>query len=253
MCLTYGRPPALLGEAVESFLRQDCEGPKELLVLNDFDQQTIVIDHPDVVVVNSGKRFRTVGEKRNACAALASHDILFVWDDDDIYLPHRISYSIAKMQSAERYRRFFKPSKALTLNNGVIGGPNANLYHSGSVWTRDFFDEVGGYPHMGSGQDMALELRFEEADKPHKCNFNAIAPEEIFYLYRWGGTGSFHLSGFGRDRDGSRPGNVKVEEYVERKLGEGLVPTGRIEITPAWEFDYTALVADHLKSPTAAT
>jgi GT2 family glycosyltransferase len=44
MCLTYGRPK-VLEEAIESFLRQDYKGEKELVVLNDFADQTLVFDH----------------------------------------------------------------------------------------------------------------------------------------------------------------------------------------------------------------
>ncbi len=115
MCLTYGRPTWVVNEAVESFVRQDYAGERELVLLNDCAQQTYSCDHPDVVVVNTGRRFKTVGEKRNACAALAQHDLLCVWDDDDIYLPHRLSFSVRMMREHERYRRFFKPSKAFVL------------------------------------------------------------------------------------------------------------------------------------------
>ncbi|HUT14422.1 MAG TPA: hypothetical protein VMY42_28310, partial [Thermoguttaceae bacterium] len=40
-------------------------------------------------LLSLGKRFRTLGEKPNACAALASADVdaFAVWDDDDICLP----------------------------------------------------------------------------------------------------------------------------------------------------------------------
>ena len=91
LCLTYGRP-AQLEEAIESFLRQEYAGAKELIVLNDYAEQHLRCDRPDVRVVNIARRFRTVGEKYNAAAALATHDLLFVWDDDDLYLPHRLAF-----------------------------------------------------------------------------------------------------------------------------------------------------------------
>ena len=49
LCLTYGRG-RLLEEAIESFLRQDWPGPKELIVLNDHPDQELVIDHPEILV-----------------------------------------------------------------------------------------------------------------------------------------------------------------------------------------------------------
>jgi len=247
MCLTYGRPAYIVEESIECFLKQDYEGEKELIVLNDFDKQTYVFEHPQVKIINIPQRFKTVGEKRNAAASLCSHDILFVWDDDDVFLPHRISYTIQQMQEHKRYENFFKPARALTLNDNVISGPKGNLFHSGGAWSRKFFDEVGGYPHMGSGQDWGLEVKFEKSDKFEKKNYNKIPIEEIYYIYRWSGTGTFHLSGFGQDKKNKETGNKKVEEYIQRKIEKGEVPTGEIFLKPHWSVDYLQMVTDYIK------
>lgn len=241
MCLTYARPKILVEEAVYSFLNQDYRGEKELLILNDFDQQQLHFDHPQVTVVNLPVRFHSVGEKRNAAAALCRHDLLAVWDDDDIYLPHRLSFSVARY---DEKKRFFKPSKAFVLNDGLISGPKANLFHGGSLWHRTLFDQVGGYPHMGSGQDLEIELKFDKVIRQPK-NYDAIRPWEIFYLYRWSGTRSYHLSGFGKDSGGS-PGNAKVMEYVNRKLKNGQLECGEILLEPRWACNYPRLVETHL-------
>lgn len=240
MCLTYGRPH-LLEEAIESFLRQDYTGTKELIVLNDLDRQTIFFDHPEVRVINVPKRFRTVGEKRNACAALTSHDLLFVWDDDDIYLPHRLSYSVRMFDPK---KSFFKPSSAFALNDGVLKGPQRNLFHSGSCWSRALFDQVRGYAHMGSGQDLEIEQLFENIIGKGK-NFD-IKPQDIFYIYRWAGTGAFHLSGFGKDKPGEKTGNEKVAESVLQKLNSGKLQSGEIYINSHWKCDYSRIVTEYL-------
>jgi glycosyltransferase involved in cell wall biosynthesis len=96
ICLTYARP-ALLEEAIYSFLQQDYRGTKELIVVKDYTEQVLELDHPEVLVVNVPKRLRTVGEKMNFAVALAAHDVLFVWDDDEVYLPHRLGFSVAKL------------------------------------------------------------------------------------------------------------------------------------------------------------
>jgi glycosyltransferase involved in cell wall biosynthesis len=245
MCLTYGRPH-LLEEAIQSFLLQDYAGSKELIVLNDCEAQHLEFQHPEVHVVNVSRRFRTVGEKRNTCAALAAHDLLFVWDDDDIFLPHRISYSVKMF---EEKKRFFKPSKAFSLSEGKLSGPKSNLFHSGSCFSKQLFDEAHGYCHMGSGQDMELELTFERIIGREK-NYNGIQPEEIYYLYRWGGTGSFHLSGFGRDKPGKESGNQKAAKYVEKQIAERRVPIGAVKLTPHWRINYSELVRDYIQSLT---
>ena len=241
MCLTFGRPVRVLEEAVYSFLNQDYHGEKELLILNDFTQQTVIFEHPQVTVVNAPRRFPTVGEKRNVAAALCRHDLLAVWDDDDIFLPHRLSFSLSRY---DEKRRFFKPTRALVLNNGVIGGPIANLYHSGGMWHRSLFDEVGGYAHMGSGEDLDIEAKFKKVIGPEK-NYDAIHPCEIYYLYRWLGTQSYHLSGFGRDGSG-KSGNDMVMDFVLGQLREGSIRAGEIALRPRWSVDYSQLVKDYI-------
>src|SRR5262249_3306287 len=190
ICLTYGRPE-VLEEAIYSFLHQDYPGRKELIVLNDYEGQHLTCDHADVQVFNVPKRFRTVGEKMNAAVALAAHDLLFVWDDDDIYLPHRLSFSVARF---EPNKGFFKPDKAWMWNNGEVSGPTKNLFHVGSCWSRALFDAVRGYGAEGTGYDLIFERRLKQ-HFPGLIIPYAIEPHDIYYLYRWAGTGSYHMSG----------------------------------------------------------
>ncbi len=241
MCLTYGRPQ-LLEEAIHAFLQQDYEGPKELIVLNDFPRQNLSFKHPEVKIINVAKRFRGIGEKRNACAALATHDWLFVWDDDDIFLPDRIRFSMEKMNVT---RGYFKPDKAFMLDNGVLSGPVVSFFHSGACYSRKLFDKVHGYLHMGAGEDV----QFEKAVQQVLTNkdYNVTDPAEIFYLYRWAGTGSYHLSGYGKDQPGEVLGHRKVADYVNRQIEVGKIPTGNIPLNPVWRADYVQMKADYLK------
>lgn len=241
MCLTFARPQRLVEETVYSFLNQDYPGEKELVILNDFKHQTIVFEHPEVTVVNVPARFHSVGEKRNAVAAMSRFDLLAVWDDDDIYLPHRLSFSVSRYNEQTR---FFKPSQALVLNDGMISGPRENLFHGSSMWHRSLFDEVGGYPHIGSGEDLNIEAKFKKVIGARIwCDIRA---SEIFYVYRWYGTQSYHLSSFGRDEPG-KSGNDHVMEYALRHLESGDIPRGEIALTPQWSVNYVQLVADYVK------
>lgn len=246
ICLTYARP-ALLEEAIHSFLQQDYPGTKELIVLNDYAAQVLELDHPEVLVVNVPKRLRTVGEKMNLAVALAAHDILFVWDDDDIYLPHRLSFSVAKLAARPG---FFKPDKAWMLSNGTLEGPFHNIFHVGSCWTRRWFDEVSGYPAEGTGYDLVFEQRLEERFKGAMAVYD-IRPEDIYYIYRWGGTGSYHMSGFGAYEPGANAGHQQVEDYVQSCARQGELPRGRVRLVPRWQRDYCAAVAALLKSAPA--
>lgn len=241
MCLTYGRPQ-VLEEAIQSFLLQDYPGPKELVVLNDCAEQSLICSHSEVRIINVTARFRTVGEKRNACAALARHDILFVWDDDDIYLPWRLSLSIRKF---DLDRGYYKPTRAWMLRNHRLDGPEANLFHSSACFTRDLFNRTRGYPHCGSGQDWGIEVDFARMMGGRKDD-RTLSDQELFYVYRWEGTGSYHLSAFGRDEGQSITGNTQVADFVEEEMRRGAVPRGEVLLHPTWRRDYLALVRQRL-------
>jgi len=102
ICCTYKRPK-LLAEAVESFLRQDYPAAqRELIVLDDAGQYGNQVGN-GWRIVSSPVRFRTLGEKRNASAALVSPEVdaYCVWDDDDIYLPWHMSAAAVALATAD--------------------------------------------------------------------------------------------------------------------------------------------------------
>ena len=241
ICLTYGRPE-LLEEAIYSFLLQDYAGRKELIVLNDYSGQTLHFDHPEVQVINCPKRFRTLGEKINVAVALAAHDLLFVWDDDDIYLPHRLHFSV---EHFEPQKGFFKPDKAWFWTHGELRGPSKNLFHVGSCWSRRLFDGVRGYVAEGTGSDFIFEERLDK-HFPGAIEPYAIRPEEIYYIYRWGGTGSYHMSGFGDYKAGENIGHDQVASFVQQRVKRGEIRQGAIPLQPHWKTDYRQLVSSYI-------
>jgi len=103
ICCTYRRVREL-STAIECFLRQDYID-REMVVLDDAGQfaADALNGLPGVKLVSSPIRFRTLGEKRNASAALVSPDVeaYCVWDDDDIYLPWHMSASAAALKDAD--------------------------------------------------------------------------------------------------------------------------------------------------------
>lgn len=247
-CLTYGRP-RLLEEAIHSFLRQDYAGPKELVVLNDYADQTLELDHPEVQVINLPKRFRTLGEKMNAAVALASHDLLFTWDDDDVYLPHRLSFSVAAFDPG---KGFFKAASAWLWSHDNLSGPVAqSRFHAACCWSRSLFDAIGGYAADGSGTDAIFENQLA-ARFPGATESFAVTPEETYYVYRWGGTGSYHLSGFGGAKPGRNGGYAEVAARVARQAESGEIPLGRIVLEPHWKHDYPRWIADALAAQRTA-
>jgi glycosyltransferase involved in cell wall biosynthesis len=238
ICLTYGRPE-LLEEAIYSFLRQDYPGTKELIVLNDFDQQQLTFEHPEVHVLNLPRRFRSVGEKANAAVALAAHDLLFVWDDDDIYLPHRLALSVERF---DWRLGFFKSARAWFWNDGQLSGPDANVFHGGSCWSRELFSSVRGYAALDNGYDQEIEARFAAA-RPGATAPADLRADDLYYLYRWGGTRSYHVSGFAQTDL-----HQAVADSVSEQIHLGQLKVGEISLAPAWRADYLGLVREYLAS-----
>lgn len=158
VCPTFNRPPAhqwLVEEAVESFLRQDYPH-RELIVLNDCPGQVLRLDHPKVVVINVGRRFRTLGEKINAAVGLSQGELIAPWDDDDTSLPWRLCRSIEILGQADHYN----PSRYWFIDRKGLHGEHAmGLAHGCSMFTRRGFDLVGGYPHTSGTQDLEIEKR----------------------------------------------------------------------------------------------
>jgi len=237
VCPTYGRPVHILEECVECFLRQDYVGKKELIILNDHPLQFFEYEHPQIKIINCNKRFRTLGEKENASVALASHDIIFIWEDDDIFLPHRISYSIKMFDSDKGY---FKPSHAFVMNDGVLQGPEANLFHSQACWYKKIFDCIGGYGHVNVGADTILEMRFEKYLKEiGYIKDDSIELRNIFYIYRWGGTGTFH---------GSWWDESSMNKEVDNFIIKNNIPMGKIKLNPHWNIDYNDLINNFINT-----
>jgi glycosyltransferase involved in cell wall biosynthesis len=230
----------MLEEAIEAFLRQDYEGEKELVVLNDFDQQVLRFEHPEVRVINTPTRFATIGEKRNAAIAACSHDLIAVWDDDDICLPHRLSYS---MKSYDPELRFYKGNCVFMYQYGRIKEIRNQRPHAASLWHRSLFNEVGGYAEIDSGEDKDLELRFWRVIPYREF---PIDDHDVYYIYRWWATGSYHLSQPPIANNPDGPPHERILAYAMQEIRHGRAPTGFIELRPNWSADWPAVAAEFL-------
>ena len=227
-CPTYGRAHCL-EEAIECFLRQDYAGPKELVILNDYSDQQLSFDHPEVKVYNLPYRITPLGAKFNGTVALCSGDVLMCWEDDDIYLPNRISYSLSQMQDEV----FHTVTGFLEAEQRVIP-PSSNLFHATHALTKRLFDEIGGYPEK---DQCSIDVEFIQKinDKLKRQYSKTIPIEDAFYIYRWSSIDSYHGSGWGPDKTDV---SEAVEKLIEAKARQGSVPTGLVELKPNWRYEY---------------
>jgi predicted O-methyltransferase YrrM len=156
---TYGRPK-LVPESVAMFLAQDYRN-KELIILNDCPGQEFVASLPGVLVINDPARHPTLGEKRNAAIEAARGSLIAVWDDDDVYLPWRLSYCVKRMQ--ELRTPFLLPheywaywgEEVLHHNQAVPGW----IGHPLAIFRKDLWQQAGGYPNITLGEDASFFQR----------------------------------------------------------------------------------------------
>ncbi|ADB18363.1 hypothetical protein Psta_3706 [Pirellula staleyi DSM 6068] len=187
-CCTYLRP-RLLGHLIECFLRQDYHKDlRELVILDDagqYDNQS----GEGWRIISIPRRFNTLGEKRNACIALASSDSqgFLVADDDDIYLPHWFQTHAEALRRAE----WSRPSLILAESaQGLKEHSSGGLYHAGWAFRKETFYRANGYPFMNNGEDQELAERFVSV-KASQFDPCQIAPP--FFVCRTE-TDSYHLS-----------------------------------------------------------
>lgn len=192
LCLTFNRFPRysmLVEQAVACFLKQT-DTNAELILCNDTPGQTIIIDHPRIRVLNVPERFPTLSDKITHMIAQARGELLCRWDDDDLHLPHRLSYSRARLGDrlewrAENYWLDWPPRERVEVKHPANS-------HVMSLWRREVLDIIGGYPPKRSGdEDQAFNAALVQAGFPFRGE--TIPAAEIYYVYRWGVSDS-HLS-----------------------------------------------------------
>jgi glycosyltransferase involved in cell wall biosynthesis len=246
---TYGRIPRftyLIEEAVESFLRQTYQD-KELIICNDTPGQHLIFHHPQVRVINASHRFHTLGEKLHFMLEKAKGDYICRWDDDDISLPWRLSYSVAKIygMSPRHDSQFdftygkpllkeWRPENHWYCPRG--GQPsittNPGNTHIAAIWHRSVIFEAGvkypGFECPSGLEDQTFTRHLRSLGYPQHGDI--LPMEDIFYLYRWGVSNN-HLSGKGG-------GDTMQHTYADI----GAVPPlqGEFVIKPQWHSNHSA-------------
>jgi hypothetical protein len=215
---------------VESWVRQDYDGPKELLICNDKPDQELVCDVEGVRVWNFDKKFATLGGKYNWMFNQARGEYVTPWEDDDIFLPHRISAAVDALES--RDLDYYKIPWAYYVNNGMITGTTANLFYCSGMWRRSLLQRTTMCDEVQANADQTIERKLQDACDPERYLIDELeSPERIFYMYMWGGR-TAHLSGWGSD-----PGALEAAQAILDKES----PTGTVHVIPGYDHDYEGM------------
>lgn len=223
MCPTYGRP-ILLGESIKCFLDQDYEN-KELIIINDQVGVSLRMSPlPDNIwIYNHPKRFDSLGQKRNYLKSLVHGEYCCTWDDDDLYVPYRLSESVYFMEMYPECD-IIKPKEAFISINNTVYKAAANRFHTQAIIRRSYIDKTQ-YPLQSIGEDNVFE---------RNANIKLIDMFPNFWMiYRWhmGETGIYHIS--------QSPANLEKESWDSvLKFEEYNKVKGEVMIKAEFQKDY---------------
>jgi hypothetical protein len=230
-------PPEMHNEAVACFLDQDYQGPKELIIYNNDADLFLTFDHPQVKIINTARKGRTLGQLTMDAIAHCRYPLLAVWDDDDIRLPWHLS-GLAKQLGDKDFIRF-RPIYILNYNK-IVSWAYGSTGHGGCVFRKDKFYEYGGYDVSRSVDcDTHLIAMFESRGNSVLWD---CSPIETTFLYRWA-TGSTHVSGF-RVQDNVM--DLVENQHKMQKEKEGSI-SGIYEIQPRLRENYVQMVENFIK------
>ncbi len=236
ICPTYGRPPRhqhLLEEAIESFIRQDWP-EKELIVVNDCPEQMLELKdpRPDVRIVNMPYRLPSLGDKYNAAVKASYGKYICSWDDDDISLSRRLSFSVEQIGDCH----YHNPRRYWFLDGAGLHHEHPSGYaHNASMYSVAAWKTVGGYRAVSGCQDAYMDRALRElgpiVETPE------LPPSKWSYIYRWG-VSPCHLSAF---PDANRESKTYYDNMTKRET-----KPGKYVLRPHYDQDYEAMCRDHI-------
>lgn len=237
IALAFARVPQL-EQAIKNFLAQNYGGERELIVLNSFPKQTLKGNFPNVRIINLDDRPATLGDCRNLAIEAATGEIILCFDEDDL---HHSSFIQSMAVHFEDGIDWVWQDRMFYAENGriiktAVGSPNVFGFRK-AAWA-----QCGKFDSMNTGEDAKLMKRIT-ALKGKRIN---VSPAEITFIYQWGNSSGYHLSGHGFDEAGAATGYWKVGELVEQQAAAMLIPTGEITLKPTMRLNPDEMIADWL-------
>ena len=234
--ITYGRVD-MLEESLYSFLQQN-HSSKELIIVNDYPEQKLIFDHPQVKIYNLDQTFSTIGAKENFATEKCNGEIVCQWDDDDVALPNHLDNVIEQFTDDVNILHwktgvFYNEPKITEV--GWIG-------NSGIVFRKSAWEAVGKHPIENAGYDMTFVQNLHAYGGR---KFAEMPKEKASWFYMWGGRG-YHMSGQGHDVKGKPNVIQRHSLHIENLRKQGKIPTGDIVLKPHWRKDYKQMLTDFL-------
>jgi glycosyltransferase involved in cell wall biosynthesis len=211
ICPTYGRLP-FLGRVLASFLDQDYVD-KELLFINDDKNVRLTCNIENVHVINLNKKI-TLGSKRNIGVSFGHYDLYMHYDDDDVFLPGRISNHVQKhIDNPDIF--FYWNSAAYFLSDREFSLQSCSS--SACSIKRTGWVECGGYSDITKGEDVDFYSRVKNKLVDREIN-------TVNYVYCWGGL-NYHAT-YSEEKD-------MINEAD--KINKQYSINSQYEIIPDWD------------------
>lgn len=233
LCYTHGRAH-IIGEAVESYLRQEpCGVDHELLIVNDCPEQPLECSEKGVRVLNI-PMCQSVCEKFNTSIQLAAGEYIAIWEDDDISLPWRLKRSVEQSNGLSDN---YKQRNAWYWNDGNITGIAKNLFFGNCIFRKsDWINGGGADPNGYPDATGHLAVMKSVNQRGGYYTMEDAKLEDVYWIYRWAGVEVVHDSGFGPANNDAK---VRLKRFRERTLRNPKFKYGLQKIEPGWSFDYT--------------
>lgn len=217
LTLTYQRHH-VLEEAIESFLQQTYDGPKEMVIINDSPDVQYVFTHPDVRIINCPTRFSSVGKKLQWGFTQCNSEFIYRLDDDDLLAPWALELQKEYQQNNPGYDIYRCQHHYYFLHNKYQG--LADSINNGNCYRADFINNIE-FPDASGDEDNTIT--FHRGGKILTENTGRYS-----MIYRWG-MGVYHISGMGQN---------PTEEILRRTDASVKKETGVIYLQPKFLNDY---------------
>lgn len=182
VCPTYGRLP-YLGRVLASFLSQKYDD-KHLVIINDDVNIELCCSEKNVTVLNCNQKL-TVAQKRNIGISIGEHDIIFPFDDDDVFLPQRIGNHVLKHVDNSAYRNDL--CYVIYGDEFLIGGSSP----SAMSFKKDEWYRIKGYKILEDPRADDAHLFWDIKNGGNFHNEKDI--ENLDFVYHFGGV-NYHLT-----------------------------------------------------------
>lgn len=183
VCPTYGRIP-YLNRMLAGFLSQTYDD-KHLVIINDDKNVELCCNNEQVTCINLNKKI-LLPQKRNIGIMVGYYDLIMQYDDDDIFLPNRISNHVQKhIENADMWYYWNSSSYIVYGDKFEMAACSPNH----SSFLRKGWFSVGGYANnQNIADDMEFFYKIPNCFKKEEND-----PTIADYVYNFGGV-NYHAS-----------------------------------------------------------